>query len=130
MLTLSSSAAAVISFPSTNKPTFAEARNAWREALKDAQLTNAEFRFVVEFCAFFNRKHFEKTGELMAWPKWETLIAKTGLSKMTIHRATNKFEHLRALEVERHRYNHTTKKRAHNIYCVPARFLMMSLSAR
>lgn len=128
MLTRPSSAAVVL-FPAV-KPTFAEAWKTYREGLLDLPLTNAEFRFAVEFVKYFNREYFEKTGQLIAWPMWTTLMAKTGLGKMTVHRTIKKFKRFGALEVERHRYNHMTKKRAHNIYQVPAGFLAMSLRKR
>src|SRR5262249_19763390 len=112
-------------------PTFAIAWKAYRLALLDNEpLTNAEFRFAVEFVKYFNREHFEKTGQLIAWPMWTTLMARTGLCKKTIWNTIKKFERFGAVEVERHRYNHTTKRRAHNIYHVPAGYLAMSLRTR
>ena len=125
-----SSAAYIIRFPVTDKSSFAETWRAYRSAILDLPLTNAEFRFATEFCVYFSKQHFEVTGELIAWPSWTTLISKTGLGKMTVYRTIKKLERMGAIEVERHRYNHATKKRAHNIYHVPATFLTMSLRKR
>jgi len=129
-LTGASSVAHIIRFPVTDKPCFAETWRAYRSAILDLPLTNAEFRFATEFCTYFSKQHFEVTGELIAWPSWTTLMSKTGLCKMTVHSTIKKFERMGAIEVERHLYNHTRKKRAHNIYHVPATFLTLSLRKR
>src|SRR5262249_62012874 len=47
----------------------------------------------------FNQKHFEKTGELLSWPKWETIAAQANLSENRILRGFRKFERLGALKI-------------------------------
>jgi hypothetical protein len=68
----------------------------------------------------FNRQHYEQSGgELLAFPKWETVGEAGHLSKASIFRAFLKLEGLGAFEIEHGRYNHKTKKRARNVYRVP-----------
>ena len=108
MLTPSSTAFAVVS-------------KAW---LKTTQthplLTDANKTFCTALYFYFNVKHYQKTGELIAWPAWDTLITEFGLSKETINESIGQVEHFRLLEVERGRYDRTAHRRAGNLYRVPS----------
>jgi hypothetical protein len=64
----------------------------------------------------FNTKHFEATGELLAWPSWEYLMAKTGRSKSTVYRKLEDIEREGLLEISHGLYNQETKKRDRNEY--------------
>ena len=78
----------------------------------------------------FNYEHFDKTGELIAWPSWQTLMTETALGKTAIHESIAQLEQFRLLEVERGRYDHTAQRRAGNIYHVPPRFAVTKLAPR
>ena len=41
----------------------------------DDRLTHADQALVTQIYAHFNWTHFEKSGELLAWPSWETIAA-------------------------------------------------------
>jgi hypothetical protein len=111
----------VIPFPSTDKPTFAVASKAW---LKTTQthplLTDANKTFCTALFLNFNYKHYNDTGELIAWPSWNTLITGFGLSKETISESIGQVERFRLLDVERGRYNRATHRRSGNLYRVPS----------
>lgn len=122
MLTSSSSGQVIPFEPASqpNRPTFAQAREAWlRTALADRELTSGEARLCAAVFLHFNREHYEKIGELIAWPTWTTLMAGTTLAKRTIADGFEKLERLRLLEVEHGR--HATKRRERNLYHVPPR---------
>jgi hypothetical protein len=98
-------------------PTFAQAREAWlRRWHEDARLTHADRAVVTQVFLHFNTRHFERTGELLAWPGWETVATEGRLSKASVFRGFRRLEQLGALAIEHGRYNHGTKKRAGNIY--------------
>jgi DNA-binding PadR family transcriptional regulator len=126
MLTPSSSAAILQFKPSppepkpNGKPTFQQAREAWLQRCHgNGQLTHADRAVVTQIFRHFNRQHYEQSGELLAFPKWETMGEAGRLSKASIFRALRKLERLGAVEIKHGRYNHQTKKRARNVYRVP-----------
>jgi hypothetical protein len=127
MLTASSSAAILPFKPSppepkpNGKPTFQQARDAWLQRCHgNGQLTHADRNVVTQIFRYFNRQHYEQSdGELLAFPKWETMGDAGRLSKPSIWRALRKLERLGALEIKHGQYNHQTKKRARNVYRVP-----------
>jgi hypothetical protein len=122
MLT-SPSSTSVVSFPAADKPPFAAAAKAWlRITTAHRRLTAGEARLCSALYQHFNFEHYEKTGELIAWPSWKTLMAWSALSKTTIFNAIVKLERLRLLEVEHGRFDGATRKRAGNVYHVPPRF--------
>jgi hypothetical protein len=91
---------------------FGAARDAWQ----NAWLRHLNGKLLIAVGQSFNRKHYEATGELRAWKKWETLQGQTGLSESTVERFFKRAEQLGALDIEHGRYNHTKKKRDHNRY--------------
>jgi hypothetical protein len=96
---------------------FTETCERWQDHWQaNGHLTHADKRLVSQLCRFFNRREFENTGKLIAWPSWATITARAHLSKATIARGFRKLERLRALEIEHGQYNHETKKRARNVY--------------
>jgi hypothetical protein len=99
---------------------FAQARDAWlSRCLADRRFPHSAKTLCARVSLYFNSDHFKKTGgDLLAWPKWETLVAETGLSKRSIARLLKHLERLGAFEVEHGRYDHKTKKRARNRYLV------------
>jgi hypothetical protein len=94
--------------------TFAQASKAWLDEWSAERRLNS--RLCVQIYLHFSREHFERTGELLAWPKWNRLVARTGLSRRTIAEGLRKFEQAGALEIEHGRYNHEKKKRDVNLY--------------
>jgi hypothetical protein len=142
MLTASSSATVVPFQPTTppsrkanvGRPTFQQAREAWLDRwYRDSRVSRGDKAFLIRFFLHFNRKHYDATGELLAWPSWGLLEAETGLAESTVFRRLRSLERLGALDVEHGRYNITTKKRAHNKYraigayqpCIGARLLRL-----
>jgi hypothetical protein len=107
---------AVLTRPSSAE-TFAAASKAW---LKTTQthplLTDANKTFCTALYLNFNFKHYGETGELIAWPGWNRLIAEFGLSKETISESIRQVERFRLLEVDRGRYDRATHRRAGNLY--------------
>src|SRR5262249_36141065 len=105
------------------------AREAWlKTTLAHPMLTDANKTVGSAIFLHFNYDHFDKTGELIAWPSWQTLMAATALGKTAIYDAINQFERFRLLEVEHGRYDHDNQRRAGNVYHVPPRFAVTNLA--
>jgi hypothetical protein len=104
--------------PKAATPTFQQAREAWLDRWHfDHRLSDADRAFCTQLYLHFNRLHYEATGELMAWPSWETLRAKAGrLTKSAAFRRLRHLEQLGAVEIEHGRYDHKAKQRARNRY--------------
>jgi hypothetical protein len=84
----------------TARPTFVQASEAWLDRWhEDCRLTQSDKNLCTRVCRYFNRAHFERTGELLAWPGWATLMAKTGLCKSSVFRGLRKLEQLGALKI-------------------------------
>ena len=112
MLSPSSSAAEV--FPLR---TFAATSKSWlKAALAHPLLTPADKTFGATLYVYFNVKHYKQTGELLAWPSWDTLTTRSGLSRATIAEATYRFEQFQLLDVERGRYDRASQRRDGNHY--------------
>jgi len=83
---------------------FNQTREAWlRQWHAHNKLTHADRTLVTQVYLNFNRDHYEKRGELIAWPSWETIAAKGRLSIPSIDRGFRILEHLGALEIVRRR---------------------------
>src|SRR5262245_45680428 len=121
--TTPSSSATVVQFPAaTDKPSFALASKAWLKATQTHPLlTDANKTFAAALYLYFNFQHYKATGELRAYPTWDRLIAEFGLSRSTISESTERLERYGLLDVDR-RYDRAARKRARNLYRVPARF--------
>ena len=91
-------------------------------------LTDANKTVGAALSLHFNSEHYDKTRELIAWPAWETLMAETALGKTAIYEGITQLEHVRLLDVERGRYDHTAQRRTGNIYHVPPRFAVANLA--
>jgi hypothetical protein len=107
--TLSSSSAVIAFPPPAAQPGFAQASKAWLNRWhEDARLTHAERTLITRIYIGFNHDHFETTGELIAWPGWETIEAEGRLSEASIDRGLKKLQRLGALEVLKRGYNPKT----------------------
>jgi hypothetical protein len=99
------SSAIVIPFEASSAPkalTFVEARETWlRQCQKDQRLTHADRALATQIYRHLNREHSEKTGELLAWPGWETITAEGHVSETSIRRGLKKLESLGHLEIIR-----------------------------
>ena len=127
MLTAPSSGE-VVTFPSADKTAFAAASKTWlKTVLANPQLTHANKILGAALYLHFNKTHFERTGELIAWPAWKTLMTETTLGKTAIYDGIKQFERFRLLEVEHGRYDRSTQRRAGNLYHVP-RFATTNLA--
>jgi DNA-binding Lrp family transcriptional regulator len=103
--------------PANQPKGFAQASKGWLQRWHaDHRLSHSDRTFCTQLYLYFNELHFEKTGELLAWPSWNTLMARTGLSETSVFRRLRNLERLGALEIEHGRYNHETKRRAGNLY--------------
>jgi hypothetical protein len=94
--------------------TFNQAREAWLNEWSSVRGLNQ--KLCTQIYLHFSREKFKETGELIAWPKWETLAQKTELVKSTVAEGMKRIEDYGALRIEHGRYNHITKKRDRNIY--------------
>jgi hypothetical protein len=107
MLTASSSAIVIPFQPSTpplqngeKTPTFVQVAKAWLERWQaDERLTLADRALATQIFLKFNQERYQRTGELLAWPSWEYLIAKTTTHKATIARGFRNLERVGALEI-------------------------------
>jgi hypothetical protein len=110
-LTTPSSAAAVLPLR-----TFVMVGKTW---LKRTQthplLTDGPKRVSTALYLNFNYKHYQKTGELLAWPSWDTLTAEYGLGRTTIDDSIKALEHFQLLDVERG-YDRAAQRRKGNRY--------------
>jgi Helix-turn-helix domain len=92
----------------TKLPNAAQAPNAFeiardvflRPIKRDRKLPRNAFIVADEIAQFFNRKHFEAIGELLAWPSIITLVSLTGLSRRTIIRMIGALEAAGYIAVE------------------------------
>jgi hypothetical protein len=83
---------------------FEQAREAWHQKWHaDNRLTRVYRVLVSQVTFHFNRDHYEKRGELIAWPSWETIAAKARLSIPSIDRGFRILERLGALKTLRER---------------------------
>src|SRR5262249_52457989 len=109
-----SSSAEILTFPTT-KPSFAVASKAWLSApLADPSLTFASKTFCTAVYLHFNVKIYQETGQLVAWPSWDTLSTKFGLSRETINESIKQVERAGYLDIQRGR--HDGHRRAGNRY--------------
>jgi hypothetical protein len=115
----------------TSKPTFVQAAQAWlRLVIGHSEVTNGEARVGAVIFDHFNVGHYKQVGELVAWPKQETLIAESTLCRRAVQNAIEKFERLGLLVVEHGRYNGATQKRAVNVYHARPRCIPVHLGPR
>jgi len=101
---------------SSSAESFWTASKAWLEITQTHPLLHhADKTFGAALYLKFNYKHYEKTGELKAWPSWATLETH-GLSKATINESAERYERFHLLEVKRGLYNRAAQRRAGNEY--------------
>jgi hypothetical protein len=82
------------------RPNFWQARDRWRDRLlADSQLSHADRSLVTQIYRHLNRREFENTGKLLAWPSWETMAEGGHLSERSIARGCRKLEELGALRI-------------------------------
>lgn len=99
------------------KGQFNAIRERWlRAVLADSRLTAATKIVATALFLYFNQKHWGETGELLAWPSWETLIEETATSKRSIAYAIADLEANGALDADHGRFDPKTGKREHNVY--------------
>jgi hypothetical protein len=100
--TVISSSAVIIPFePQPTAESFVQATEAWLDRWhEDRRLTQSNKNLCTRVCRYFNRARFERTGELLAWPSWVTLMTKTGLSRSSVARGLKKLEKLGALKIQ------------------------------
>ena len=101
--TIAPSSASVIQFnnPQDSPESFVQAAEAWLDRWhEDPRLSQSDKNLCTRVYRHFNRTRFERTGELLAWPGWATLMAKTGLCKASVFRRLRKLEKLGALKIQ------------------------------
>jgi len=96
---------------------FAAVSKAWlKTTLAHPFLTDANKTFATALYLYFNVKHFGQTGELKAWPSWDTLSADFNLSRTTINGSAEQLERYQLLDIKHGRYDRATRRRAGNEY--------------
>jgi hypothetical protein len=96
---------------------FAQVSKAWLwRWTTDRRLTDGEERICVCIYLHFNSDHFKETGDLLAWPSWQSLMDATGLSRRSVSRCLQNLKRLGAFEIKRGPYDHKEKKRGNNRY--------------
>lgn len=77
----------------SNSSAFVVASKAWlKTTLAHPLLTDANKTFGTALYLYFNAKHYGKTGELKAWPSWDTLNTEFGLSRTIINESAERLE--------------------------------------
>src|SRR5262249_24881253 len=111
-----SSSGSVIPFPTSGQRTgFAKASKDWlTRALAEPSFSHATRTFCTAIYLHFNSKIYNDGHGLVAWPSWETLMAKFGLSEGSIREAIAQVERHGFLRVQRGR--HDGRRRAVNKY--------------
>jgi hypothetical protein len=106
MYTTAPSSAIIISFNNSQPAdppkaeSFVQATEAWLDRWhEDPRLSQSNKNLCTRVYRHFNRARFERTGELLAWPGWATLMSQAGLSKMSIFRGLRKLEKLGGLKI-------------------------------
>lgn len=98
---------------------FAQVSKAWLSRWStDRRLTSGEQKICVRIYLHFNSDHFKETGDLLAWPSWQSLMDATGLSRPSVHRTLRGLKRLGAFETQRGPYDHENKKRGNTRYIV------------
>jgi len=101
-----SSSAHIIPFPASGKHTgFAKASKDWLTRTLAESISHTTRTFCTAIYLHFNSKIYNDGHGLVAWPSWETLIAKFGLSEGSIREAIAQAERHGLLRVERGRHN-------------------------
>jgi len=71
-------------------------------------MTHADRTLVARFYIDFSQTHFERTGELIAWPGWARMEAGGGLSEASVDPGLKKLERLGAIKIIRRGHNPKT----------------------
>jgi hypothetical protein len=98
------------------KGQFNAIRERWLRAVLASSLTPAAKIVATALFLHFNEKHWRTTGEMIAWPSWETLIEETATSKRSIAYAIADLEANGVLDADHGRFDPKTGKRKHNVY--------------
>jgi len=81
-----------------SKPTFEQARDAWLDHWDaDPGLLHSDKTVVTRLYRNFNREHYDKTGELLAWLGWQRLMNETALRKAALSQAIRRLEGVKAI---------------------------------
>src|SRR5215468_9395309 len=115
----SSSSTNVIAFPASGKHTgsYAQAREAWlRRELAEAP-SHAYRTFCTALFLNFNFQIYKATGELVAWPSWETLKTKFGITESTANEIAKSMERRGSIRVERGRQG--ARRAVNKYYALP-----------
>src|SRR5262245_45585461 len=114
------SSAIIVAQTAADKPIFAAASREWlKRTHTHPFLTDGTKTLCTALYLYFNVKHYQKTGELIAYPTWGRLMREFGLSQTTIYESLAQLEQCRLIEIERGRYDRAAGKRTRNLYRVP-----------
>jgi hypothetical protein len=89
---------------------FEQAREAWFAWRKDSRLSHADQAILLVIYRYFNRQHYDRTRELVAWPGWDLIGREARVSKTSLFRGFRRFEKLGVLEITRGRDPKTGRK--------------------
>jgi hypothetical protein len=112
-LTASSSAAIIPLKPVGH----AGASKAWLDPLlSERRLTHGEKTMASRLFLYIDRKHFEATGQLMAYPGWARLQDETNLTERSVARGMAKLEHIGVVKIIHGGFDPKTGQRRPNKY--------------
>jgi len=101
------------------EPGFAHTGKAWLSRFQsDPRLSLSDKAIATQIFLHFNFEHFDKTGDLLAWPSWQSLMDATGLKRSCVHKSLRRLAELGAFEIGRGPYDRENKKRSNNRYIV------------
>jgi hypothetical protein len=84
-----------------SKGTFERAVGGFLDAVKRHPKLRLAFVVAYEIAQNFNRNHFKRTGQLVAWPSVRTIGEEIDMSKSAVERHTKKLEEFGLLAIER-----------------------------
>ena len=102
---------------SSTEKTFTTAGKAWlKTVIAHPLLTDVSKTVAASLYLRFNFEHYERTGDLKAWPSWQTLAEDCALSRAAVAEGLGQLEHTRLLDADRGRYDRAAQRRAGNEY--------------
>lgn len=84
----------------------------------DPRLSLSDRALITQIFLNFNFEYFDQTGELKAWPSWQSLMDATGLKRRCVAKSIRRLKDLGAFETAPGPYDHENKRRGNTRYIV------------